>query len=629
LAGLATCVDVMVLNGINRALLKRSLHFANRPSRLNLVPGLAALKREVGPHPKTGWFVTEETYGFYWGPSINAPGRMANAYYALKLLMTRNHATAGKLAAACVRFNRWRKATELAMTEEARGLAKDQLQRDNPPILTVSRPTWHPGVVGIVAARLRERYDRPAIVGSLLPRPTPADPDAVTWTGSGRSVKGGCDMGNLMHKAVRNQAITKGGGHPMAAGLSFSDAQRRKLAKSLGSLSGFDPGGYKPVVEIAVPASALPPNEWARAFQALRPFGNGNDCPALIVEAADLTKVRVRTRRVTTAQQQVYEADAHDGETVPGCEADAHDGEPVPDEECQSSEAGLSTVKPSYWAFSQSEITGLVPFLVRLRERSDAVSRYLREQLRARTAIALESWPYSNLPPEPSASSEEAGEAEEADADHPSPAQAGRLSSEGQADTEAEKLRFPLVHDLNRIITQQLYDPKRFDNIILRPLTRTLLRQNPTGPGLIQLNRLLLEDAYPLELKRQKIQAVPRVYAYEGEFEDLITGKSVIALWTELEQAEAMWEVHQFLKAAHARKALPKLPYLFRLQLEVRAFVSAPERSNIYRGRSFRWNYNFQIRQCIRRKRGPITDCRMAVVERKPGKGRLAAKGPS
>lgn len=435
LAGFATCVDVMVLDGINRALLKRSLRLANRPSRLDLVPGLAELKRQVGPYPKTGLFVTEETYGFYWGPCVNAPGRMAHAYEALKLLMTRHHFRAAKLAAACIKSNRWRKATQLAMTEEARALAGDQLQRDNPPILTVSRPTWHPGVVGIVASRLRELYGRPAIVGSLLPRPTKKDPERVMWTGSGRSVKGACDLGRLLHNAVRNKAIAKGGGHPMAGGLSFSDAQRRKLAESLGNLSGFDPARYQPVVEIALPASALPPAGWATVFQRLRPFGNGNECPALIAEVADLINIRVRTRKVQTAQQQVDEADAHNDELAPVEEPEPTGRKP-------------SKAKPNYWAFSQWEIKKLVPFVVRLRERSDEVSKYLREQLSTPTAIALEAWPYSKLSLATGVSSEEEQEGcgadpSQAHLDSQPPAQIGRLSCEIQADLEAEKLRAP------------------------------------------------------------------------------------------------------------------------------------------------------------------------------------------
>jgi hypothetical protein len=526
----------------------------------------------VGPYPKTGLFVTEETYGYFWGPCINAAGRMAHAYHALKLLMTRHKARAGKLAGICTKLNSWRKATQLAMVAEARAMAAKQLVRDNPPILTASSSTWHPGVVGIVAARLREFSGRPAIVGSLLPRPTEKDPDGVIWTGSGRSVKAGCDLGNLMHRAVRNKAITKGGGHPMAGGLSFSDAQRKNLAVSLGNLSGFDPASYQPTVEVALPASARTPKAWAGVFQELRPFGNGNNCPALIMEAAELIGVRVRTRKVQTAQQQVYEADAQD-------EAE------VAVENPQPTEPARSTAKPNYWAFSQADILQLSPFVDRLRERNDEVSRYLRAQLSTPTAIALKGYP--DLKP------------------------------------ESERLCAGLVRDLNRILKEPLHDRKRFENIILRPHTRTLLRQKPARAGLIQLNRLLLEDAYPLELARMTIQAVPRVYAYEGQFVDLVTGLSFFAQWTELEEAEAMWQVHRFLKAAYDQENKPRLLHLFRLQLEVRGYVPMTERSKIYRGRGFSWGYCFQIRQCLRLRRGPITLCRMPAVKPEWGKGRL------
>lgn len=174
-------------------------------------------------------------------------------------------------------------------------------------------------------------------------------------------------------------------------------------------------------------------------------------------------------------------------------------------------------------------------------------------------------------------------------------------------------------------MTRELHDRERFKDIILRPHTRTLSRQKPTGVGLIQLNRLLLEDAYPLELERLAIQAVPRVSAYEGLFQDLTTGDSFFAQWQDLEQAEALWEVPRFLQAAYAEEDPPKLAYMFRLQLEVRAYVPSIERSNIYRGREGRKAYCFQVRQCIRLQRGPITHRRLPVVEKQWGEGRLGA----
>lgn len=566
LAGLATCVDVMELTGINRVLLKRSLSLANIPSRLALVPGLAKLKSRMGPQPKSGLAVTEETYGFYWGPCINAAGRRANADEAAKLLMSRHAGMAGKKAAECIESSRWRKATELAMFAEARIKADEQLARDNPSILVVCSPTWHPGVVGIVASRLKELYGRPAIVGSLHLTPTKEkpteDPSAeatkdtkkepakqdlhrVIWKASGRSVEG-CNMGKLFHAATEGNIITQGGGHPMAGGLSFSEEQRKDLHLKLGKESGFDPAKRVTWVEVAAPASSLPPPQWAWLFKRLAPFGNGNPCPALIVEAAELIGVRVRTRVVQPALHRIKSTQSELG-------LDQNSG---------SNSSNRAKPKTNYWEFSTSEIKDLEAFLERLRGKTDAVSCYLWEQLEPSTVAALER----------------------------------RRDSQ----KDSELFLQLLVSNLNRIIKDPaLYDPTRFERIKLRSDTKTVWRQGAKGKALIQFNRLLLEDAYPKELCRQELQGMPRVFAYEGQFRDKVTGKIFFAQWLDLEQAEVLWQVHRFFRAFREGDATPRLPDVFRLQLELRSLVPLREWSNIYRGKSFQRDYRFQVRQCI------------------------------
>ena len=183
LAGLGTCVDVVELTGVNRVLLKHSLALANTPASLARVPGLAKLKSLLGPSPASGLPVTEATYGYYWGPCINAAGRMGDASNALRLLRATDDNEAESFAKICINANRLRKATQRAMADEAGRMAEQQIAQHNPAFLTLSSLAWHPGVVGIVASQIKTSYRRPAIVATALP--DPENQDGIVWTGSG------------------------------------------------------------------------------------------------------------------------------------------------------------------------------------------------------------------------------------------------------------------------------------------------------------------------------------------------------------------------------------------------------------------------------------------------------------
>jgi len=576
LAGFATCVDIMELIGINRVLLKHSLRLANQEGSLALIPGLVNLKKRMGPHPKRGRPVTEETYGFYWGPCINAAGRIANVYDALNLLLTRDYDIAKELAGKCVEFNQWRKAIQIAMLDEALNIANKQIAKEKEKnkgkemepdplsILVVSKESWHPGVVGIVASKLKEIFRRPIIVGSLLPYPCKEDPHRTIWRGSGRSIRGGCDFGTLFHDAAvkKKSAILSGGGHPMAGGLSFSDEQRKDIQANLVRISGFDLKSHVPWVEVAAPASAFSPGEWRTLFLDLRPFGNGNACPSLLVEAAELLSVRVRTSVAERWQDRSDQPALDDLEVT-------EPNEPEPTKEARS----------HYWSFIGSDIRELVPFIGRLQGGEDNISKYLQGQLDPVATAAIAG--YKNYA------------------------------------RDAERVSRALARSLDRIIRRPtFYDSERFERIQLRRDTSNILKMDPKGVGRVQLNRMLLEDAYPKELRRRPLQGVPHVFAYEGLFEDKITGKSFFAQWTELEQAEVLWQVHRFRLNDETGAPPPRLPKLFRLQLELREFIPGIERSNVYRGKFFRPECCFQIRQCVPIPRGPLQSLRMRVKTR-------------
>lgn len=560
LAGLATCVDVMELTGLNRSLLKHSIRLANKPQSLARVPGLAKLKERIGPLPRSGLLVTEETYGFYWGPCLNAAGRMAQANAALKLLGARTEQQAAKWVNECLKLNRWRKAAQKAMIHEATLAAKKQMERDQPSVLALCHPTWHPDVVGIVASHVKDLYNRPAIVGTVVRKPTDNDFNHVVWRASGRSVPG-CHLGDIFHEASSANVIKGGGGHAMAGGLEFSDDQKPNLHLELSRRSGFDPAAFAPSAQVVAPASSLSPKEWAWLFRRLAPFGNGNPCPALIVEAAELLGVRPRVR--ISRPEFFREAQA-------AVEAEASGQK-------QSPEEASRAPNYKYWEFSEDEIRELVPFRNRLVGKRDPVSAFLIEQMDTATV--------------------------------------GVLMQYQDYDRDAKKLRSALTRGLNQALAQlNLSDFQRFPNIKLRTETQLILKRQPQGRRRLQLNRLLLEDAYPAELARRRVEELPRVWAYQGLFEDKITGRHFSAQWLELEEAEMLWQPHLFLDPRRTRGDLFCLPNLFRLQLELRVFVPIDQWSKIYQGRRFERDYCFQIRQCIPVKRASAEQLRMRMA---------------
>jgi single-stranded-DNA-specific exonuclease len=151
--------------------------------------------------------------GFLLGPRINAGGRIGRADLGARLLLTDDPAEAGQIAAELDRLNRERQTIEQAMLAEAEAEAMASLGLEEKGAVGVTAAaTWHPGVVGLIAARLKERYNRPAFAIALEP--------GGTGTGSGRSIAG-VDLGKAVRRAVAGGLLLKGGGHAMAAGITL------------------------------------------------------------------------------------------------------------------------------------------------------------------------------------------------------------------------------------------------------------------------------------------------------------------------------------------------------------------------------------------------------------------------
>jgi single-stranded-DNA-specific exonuclease len=205
LVALATIADVVPLKGVNRAFVVKGLQVARAGGNAGLA-ALAAVSRITEP-------LSPYHLGFLIGPRINAGGRIGDAALGARLLATDDATKAERMAAELDMLNTERQAIEARMLEEALAEAEAEMARgDGPPILVAAHEHWHPGVAGILAARLKERFHRPAFAIAFNP--------SGSGTGSGRSIPG-IDLGRLVRGAVEAGLLVKGGGHAMAAGITI------------------------------------------------------------------------------------------------------------------------------------------------------------------------------------------------------------------------------------------------------------------------------------------------------------------------------------------------------------------------------------------------------------------------
>lgn len=213
LVALATVCDVVPLKGLNRAYVVKGLVAARHLGN----PGLAALVKQAG----IGGPITPYHFGFMVGPRINAGGRIGDAALGSRLLTLDDASQAEAIAIQLDGLNRERQALEVAMLAEAEAEASAEYgSGESAAVILTAREGWHPGVVGLLASRLKDRFHRPAFAIAF-------DPNGK-GTGSGRSING-FDLGRMVRAAVDEGILVKGGGHGMAAGLTVERAQLGRL----------------------------------------------------------------------------------------------------------------------------------------------------------------------------------------------------------------------------------------------------------------------------------------------------------------------------------------------------------------------------------------------------------------
>lgn len=276
MVALGTVCDVVPLLGLNRAYVKQGLKIM--ALRQNL--GIKALSDVSGLSESPAAF----HLGYVLGPRINAGGRVGDASIGNKLLCAKTDDEAKKLAEALNQFNLERKDIESYVLLQAIEMLEGKPQEY--PMAFVFGNDWHQGVIGIVAGKLKERYNVPAFVMSV---------EADEVKGSARSIPG-VDLGALVMAAKEQGLLTKGGGHTMAAGFSLNEDKIEDFKKFAGEFISQKLGNERlvPIIEydglISLGGATL---DLAEKLQLLEPFGASNPEPKIVIENVKFSRASI------------------------------------------------------------------------------------------------------------------------------------------------------------------------------------------------------------------------------------------------------------------------------------------------------------------------------------------------
>ena len=276
LVAVATLCDMVPLTGVNRVLVQRGLAVLNQRQNkgLSALMGMAGLQEED--------VLTPYDVGFKIGPRLNAGGRIGKCDMGATLLATEDDADVQNLAQKLQNLNMERKTVESDVLDDAWQIAGQQLEK-SPSVLVVKGQGWHPGVIGIVAARLKEKYHRPVIVLS--------ENEEGLCKGSGRGVTG-LDLGRAVIEC--RDILVDGGGHAMAAGLTVRADAVEAFTKKINECLTLqaqkvleEEGRDVFVPRLALDAVVTPAAanmDLAQALDKMEPAGVGNPTPRFMIQ---------------------------------------------------------------------------------------------------------------------------------------------------------------------------------------------------------------------------------------------------------------------------------------------------------------------------------------------------------
>jgi single-stranded-DNA-specific exonuclease len=278
LVALGTVCDVVPLTGVNRAFVAQGLKVMGHRGN----PGLRALADVARVDSAPGTYHA----GFLMGPRVNAGGRVGQADLGVRLLSTEDDRLAAEIAKQLDAYNLERQEIERQCLEQAIAAVEDG-DGLSEGLVYASGYGWHPGVIGIVAGRLKERYNRPACVVAF--------DDEGVGKGSGRSVDG-VDLGAAIIAARQSDLLLNGGGHKMAAGFTLPPGGEKAFREFLSDriMAQVGPEGIVPTLTIdGALHTAGASLTLAKALERLQPFGPGNAEPRFVLTNARVVKADV------------------------------------------------------------------------------------------------------------------------------------------------------------------------------------------------------------------------------------------------------------------------------------------------------------------------------------------------
>ncbi|WP_301749622.1 single-stranded-DNA-specific exonuclease RecJ [uncultured Erythrobacter sp.] len=275
LVALGTVADVAALHGLNRAFVAQGLKVLARRERIGMAALMDASRLTRAPQASD--------LGFALGPRINAGGRIGESTLGVRLLTTTDPEEARAIAAQLSQLNEERRAIEGEVQEAAEALIAGQ---HNMAVQVIAGHGWHPGVIGIVAGRIKEKTGKPAVVIAL---------DETQGKGSGRSISG-VDLGAAIIAAREAGLLVAGGGHAMAAGLTIDPARLADFAGFLDERLARDVdrarAGAAMLLDLALAPGGLTP-ELVETLEAAGPYGVGWPAPRIAVGPVRIVKADI------------------------------------------------------------------------------------------------------------------------------------------------------------------------------------------------------------------------------------------------------------------------------------------------------------------------------------------------
>ena len=274
LVSLGTVCDVVPLVGLNRAIVKQGLKIIKKRSNLGIKTLFDLCNIESQP--------TTFDLGYRLGPRINAGGRVGKSSLGVELLTSEDPQKAYKIALDLDRSNKERQSIEAILSEQIKVEVKNY---HNHPVLVLSGNNWHEGIIGIIASRIKDKYNKPSIIISLKEN---------IGKGSARSIVG-FDIGSQIIKAVQEGIIDKGGGHKMAGGFTLKKKNINKLRDFLiknYEKSKIDLSKSTNLYLDSIIAPTALNEDFYNDVNTLAPFGSGNNEPRFVIENIKVISAR-------------------------------------------------------------------------------------------------------------------------------------------------------------------------------------------------------------------------------------------------------------------------------------------------------------------------------------------------